>query len=225
VELAEEESPEDEALASGFYAVADGYSYRQMQQLVAALAPGERAELLRGTFALRGRHDVLLRMHRSGYALKLDVLIDLGSFRDLHRHRRCVQIAQPLTPDHGPDPGREVLLGGLGEEYGRIACAAGLDAALDAALAAGGTAVSDLARRQPLAANYLLPLGFRTRCLFKMDLAEAAYIAELRSAEGGHFSYRSAAFEIYRALAARYPTFAEGVRVTDPREVFDLLRR
>ena len=26
-----------------------------------------------------------------------DVLVDLGSFRDLHRHRRCVQVQQPLT--------------------------------------------------------------------------------------------------------------------------------
>ena len=47
--------------------------------------------------AAAGAHDELLREHRGGYALVFDVLVDLGSFRDLHRHRRCVQIQQPLT--------------------------------------------------------------------------------------------------------------------------------
>src|SRR5262245_53651716 len=186
VELAEPESPEDEVLASCFYAVAEGHSYRQLQALVASLSAGERGELLRETFAARGPHDELPRTHRAGYAVKLDLLTDLGAFRDLHRHRRCVQIPQPLNAGHGAAPGAEMLELGLSEEYGRIARAAGLDQRLDAALAEAGATVNALAQSQPLAAHYLLPLGYRTRCLFKMDLAEAAYISELRSAEGGH---------------------------------------
>jgi hypothetical protein len=49
-----------------------------------------------------------------------------------------------------------------------------------------------------------------------MDLAEAGYIIRLRSKEGGHFSYRSVAYQMYQALTARYPEFAPYLTVTDP---------
>jgi hypothetical protein len=63
------------------------------------------------------------------------------------------------------------------------------------------------------------------RALFKMDLAEAAYIAELRTKAGGHFSYRRIAYQMYEALAARYPTLARFVRATDPTAQDDMLTR
>ena len=42
--------------------------------------------------------------------------------------------------------------------------------------------------------HYLLPFGARSRFLFKMDFAEAEYIAKLRSGVKGHFSYRNIAW-------------------------------
>ena len=77
----------------------------------------------------------------------------------------------------------------------------------------------------PLAADYLLPLGYRTRCLFKMDWAEAAYIVEQRTQPQGHFSYRRTAWGMYEALRARHPRLAEPIRATDPSGPLDLLRR
>ena len=64
------------------------------------------------------------------------------------------------------------------------------------------------------AADYLLPLAYRTRCLFKMDWAEAAYIIEQRTQPQGHFSYRRVAWGMYAALRARYPRLA----AADPRD-------
>ena len=80
----------------------------------------------------------------------------------------------------------------------------------------------------PTAAHYLLPLAYRIRALFKMDLAQAAYIAELRSGPAGHFAYREAAWQIFEALKERFPAFAasaSGGRVSNPREEVDLLKR
>jgi thymidylate synthase ThyX len=74
-------------------------------------------------------------------------------------------------------------------------------------------------------ARYLLPLGTRTRALFKMDLAEAVYIAELRSAPAGHFSYRRVAGEMYQAVARKYPSLAQYFRVADIQQPIDLLQR
>ena len=45
----------------------------------------------------RGRHDEALRAFHAGAALRFDILMDIGGFRDMHRHRRCVQIKQGFT--------------------------------------------------------------------------------------------------------------------------------
>ncbi len=73
--------------------------------------------------------------------------------------------------------------------------------------------------------QYVIPLAFRKRTLFKMDLAEAIYISELRTGAAGHFSYRNVAYAMYEAVAQRYPALAKYFRVTDVREPVDLLKR
>jgi thymidylate synthase ThyX len=104
------------------------------------------------------------------------------------------------------------LEGGSGEAY--------VEALLKAEPAA-----SLVREAAPLAADYLMPLAYRTRCLFKMDWAEAAYIIEQRTQPQGHFSYRRIAWGMYQALQARYPRLAEPIRATDPSGPLDLLRR
>ena len=42
----------------------------------------------------RGRYDELLRGFHAGQQFKFDILMDIGGFRDMHRHRRCTQIEQ-----------------------------------------------------------------------------------------------------------------------------------
>jgi hypothetical protein len=165
-----------------------------------------------------------LREHQSGYGVKLDLLIDLGAFRDLHRHRRCVQIVQDLTPDHGFDDPAWVFERGLGPAA-EAATHLGLRDRYTQALQSARAAVETLASHHPLQSHYLLPLAYRVRALFKMDLAEAAYIAELRSGPAGHFAYREAAWQIYEALQSRHPVFAAHLRVSNPREQVDLLQR
>jgi thymidylate synthase ThyX len=73
--------------------------------------------------------------------------------------------------------------------------------------------------------QYLIPLAFRKRTLFKMDFAEALYISELRTGVAGHFSYRNVAYAMYEAVARRYPHLAQYFRVTDVNESVDLLKR
>ena len=38
-----------------------------------------------------------------GYALIFDVMMDIGGWRDMHRHRRCQQVQQNFTTVHGFD--------------------------------------------------------------------------------------------------------------------------
>jgi thymidylate synthase ThyX len=226
VELAEDESPLDEAVTTLLYkADLSGHSYRQIQVVVRAMSEGRKREVLKRATARRGPHDELLRELQVGYAFKFDILMDYGSFRDMHRHRRCIQILQEPIPDHGVEPATEIFPRAFGSDIAARALEAGLGETYDGILADALARARDLAGAAPLAAPYLLPLATRTRALFKMDAAQAAYIAELRTQPGGHFSYRRVAWEMFEALRERAPELAGMARPTDPREVFDLLQR
>ncbi|MGA8938543.1 MAG: FAD-dependent thymidylate synthase [Acidobacteriaceae bacterium] len=197
------------------------YSYRQLRGAVGALGEVRRNELLKLGTAHRGRHDELLRAFHSGHGFRFDILMDIGGFRDMHRHRRCVQLIQEFSDVHGCDepvcPGQPTL------------SEAGLEGAYQAAVEAAYAAYRSLRDSgQPEAAQsaqYLLPLGTRCRAMFKMDFAEALYISELRSTVAGHFSYRRVAWEMYRAIAVRHPALAGLFRIEDVNVPADLLKR
>jgi thymidylate synthase ThyX len=226
VELGDPSSPEDEAVATLLYRYDPaGHSYRQVQSLVRDLPSERKQAILDLAVAQRGPHDDLPRELQVGYAFAFDLLMDLGSFRDLHRHRRCIQIVQDPTPDHGYEPAAEIFPRAFGERIGAAMLAAGLGDPYEAALEAGLKAARSLRTDAPLAAPYLLPLAARTRALFKMDAAQAVYISELRTGEGGHFSYRRVAWEMYEALKQRAPALAGLAHPTDPSGPPDLLRR
>ena len=74
------------------------------------------------------------------------------------------------------------------------------------------------------ASLYAIPFGFKVRCLFKMDYAEAEYIAKLRSGVKGHWSYRLVAWQIKQQLATRFPALAGHIQATPP-DVDDALTR
>ncbi|HEY4011574.1 MAG TPA: FAD-dependent thymidylate synthase [Acidobacteriaceae bacterium] len=197
------------------------YSYRQLRGAVAALSETRRNEILRLGTAHRGRHDELLRAFQAGHGFRFDILMDVGGFRDMHRHRRCVQLVQAFSDVHGYDepvcPGQPTLEeAGLADRY---------KSAMDAALAAYRELCDSEEPEAKQSAQYLLPLGVRCRALFKMDFSEALYISELRSGVAGHFSYRRVAWEMYRAIAVRHPTLAEMFRVQDVNVPVDLLKR
>ena len=96
--------------------------------------------------------------------------MDIGGFRDMHRHRRCVQLIQGFTTAHGYDDPEGLAEAGLEAAYelAMLDCPRGLRNAAPQAWPPNATASAD----------YLLPLGTRTRALFKMDFAEAVYISE-----------------------------------------------
>lgn len=201
VSLVEVNDPAVEALSKLLYTV--GYHpFAQIVLHVQSLSRQEIRELLEMVFERRGRHDDWLPEFRGGY-LNFDIVMDVGSFRDLHRHRRCQQYRQPLSTRLGYEVPAALAACGMETAYRE---------AVDQALA---TAQRIDAAVAPMGA-YLLPMGTRCRTLFSMDWAELAYIAELRTRPTGHFSYRRIAYEMYRKAVERYPDFAPYIRAVDP---------
>ncbi|TAK20400.1 MAG: alternative thymidylate synthase [Chloroflexota bacterium] len=225
VQLAEGQTLEDGIVTTLLYAEEPGRrDYRQIAARVGELDTARRDEILAAAIADRGRHDELLREHRAG-GLAFDVLTDIGSFRDLHRHRRCVQIIRDPDPADGIDDAESVFTAGLGADGATLAAERGLVACYRDAIAAAFDAAATHRGHLGVETKYLYPLATRVRALFVMDYAEAAYIAELRTGPTGHFAYRRVAWEMYRAFADRHPALAGSLRVTDPSEPIDMLRR
>jgi thymidylate synthase ThyX len=153
----------------------------------------------------------MLKEFRSGYAFIFDVLMDIGGWRDMHRHRRCQQIQQNFTPQHGYDVPPALTDAGLGKDY-------------TAAMNAVKQDIERLRGMDQESSIYALPFGFRVRCLFKMDYAEAEYISKLRSGVKGHWSYRTIAWLMKEKLVERYPYLGSLVQATPP-DVEDALTR
>jgi thymidylate synthase ThyX len=218
------ETLEVELSATLLYSVSH-HPYRQIRDLVAELPEARIAEIVELGLRQRGKHDEALRAFHAGAALRFDILMDIGGFRDMHRHRRCVQIIQPFTALHGyetPDSGD---LGGDVLILSEAGVLAEYQTAIVQAHAASAQIAASAAPEAAQSALYLLPLATRIRSLFKMDFAEAQYIAELRSGPAGHFSYRRVAWEMVLAMQLQHPTLAQHIRVTDFTQPIDLLQR
>ena len=144
------ESLEVEIAATLLYGACH-YPYRQIRDHVAALSESRRDEIVDLGLRHRGRHDELLREFSAGQVLRFDILMDIGGFRDMHRHRKCTQILQPFTNIHGFDFPEFLEDAGFGNEYRN-------------AMQTAHNAYESVKRQtSDQTAQYLLPLGTRNR--------------------------------------------------------------
>jgi thymidylate synthase ThyX len=174
-------------------------SYRQLYSLSREWSDARRTDVIGLALGSRERRNELPREFRSAPYV-FDIVMDIGAYRDLHRHRRCQQLRQPYTNTLGYETP------GMAEECG---AAADYRSALDQV----DEAIKNLP--QP-GAQYLLPFATRSRFLFKMDFAELEYISRLRSGVKGHFSYRKVAWEMKLALDELDPMLGALVKATPP---------
>jgi thymidylate synthase ThyX len=183
------------------------HPFRAIYETVRAWSRERKAEVLDVAAKSRGQRDDLLRGFRGGQYC-FDMLIDIGAYRDLHRHRRCHQYRQAYSGQHGYDVPALVVEAGAESTY---------RAAMDAAFAA-------MRQLPDPARQYLLPFGARSRFLFKMDFAEVEYISRVRSAVKGHFSYREIAWEMKQCVEKIEPELAKLIDAT-PHWIEDPLKR
>jgi thymidylate synthase ThyX len=215
VDLLDEEPLEVEIATTLLYEHCH-HSYRQVRQALQVSGERFRREIIDLGLRYRGKHDEMLRGFRAGQQFRFDILMDTGGFRDMHRHRRCIQVMQEFTTQHGYEMLLDVEDAGMRGRY-------------DAAMRRTQTAIEKLASRNAPEAEensqYAIPLAYRKRALFKMDFAEAVYISELRTTPAGHVSYRNVAYAMYEAVARKHPALAKYFRVHDVTAPVDLLQR
>lgn len=202
VDLMEPHDAVDELVTTLLYRVSHA-SYRSLLAVVRNWSEKEKHETIEVALRKRGPYDELLKEFRSGYAFIFDILMDIGGWRDMHRHRRCQQVQQNFTTTHG-------------YEIPPALNPAGLERAYVSAMDAVKWDIERLKTVHQESAMYAIPFGFRVRCLFKMDYAEAEYIAKLRSGVKGHWSYRTIAWLMKQKLVQRHPFLGDLIEATPP---------
>lgn len=210
VDLIEPHHPLDEVVTTLLYRVSHT-PYRKILAVVREWTEKQKADALEVAVQKRGPYDDFIKEFRSGYAFIFDILMDIGGWRDMHRHRRCQQVQQNFTTVHGFEVPPQLLEAGLNQEYTEAMTAVRQD-------------IEQLKKSSQEAALYAIPFGFKVRCLFKMDYAEAEYIAKLRSGVKGHWSYRTVAWEMKQRIAERMPLLASHIHATPPDEEDSLAR-
>ncbi len=135
--------------------------------------------------------------------VSFEIMMDYGAYRDLQRHRRCEQIAEPLHTNYGYVVPDDILGSDLELEY---------RAAMDSINSYGDENVlHDVELMQ-----YMVPLGYLHRSMFQMDLRELYYIVELRTKPQGHISYRRIAYQMYELVKERWPQLLQWCRAVKP---------
>ncbi|MBV8846498.1 MAG: FAD-dependent thymidylate synthase [Bryobacterales bacterium] len=198
IDLLRPEEQHAEIAATLLYPVTDR-PFRELYDIARGWTAARRNEVIDLAVGLQKRRGELSRAFRSGPYV-FDIVMDIGAYRDLHRHRRCQQF-------------RQVYSGRLGYDTPEILAEAGLENTYTSAMADAFETLGSLP--QP-GAHYLLPFGARSRFLFKMDFAEAEYISRLRSGVKGHFSYRKIAWEMKRKMEELEPELGRLMEATPP---------
>jgi len=173
--------------------------YRELYELARSWPVARRQDLLKIALGSRSRRDELPRQFRSAPYV-FEFVIDIGAYRDFHRHRRCQQFRQQYSNQLGYETPGLLSNCGAGAIY--------------------ADALEQVNRTFPQlpnpASQYVLPFAARSRFLFKMDFAELEYISRLRSGVKGHFSYRTVAWEMKQALERLDPVLGAIVEATPP---------
>ncbi len=202
--LGVDETYEDELIITLLYGVSH-CAYRQIADVVRRLQEAKKKEIIKIATAHRSQWDWPTRHFETGRQFTFDTLMDYGAFRDLQRHRLTTQINQELGVEHGYE-----LPLGLGIDE------AGLTAQMSQALERVKEVYLELKYSFPNEAQYIIPLGFRKRTLFKMNLRELTHIVELRTKAGGHLSYRDLCYEMYAKVSKRHPLLTMHIRAVKP---------
>lgn len=132
--------------------------------------------------------------------LRFEITMNIGAYRDLHRHRMHTQERQFFSCYHGYDIPPEIAEAGIQNPF----CAA-----LDKA----GDLFNILHKKDPILAQYVVPLAYRMRFYQWQNFRQLFWETELRTIAQGHPDYRFIEQKKFRLVKEKFPLIAEFMMV------------
>ncbi len=192
----------DRVVAAILYPASD-WPKAEILARVSELGPEDKARIVCAYIGERRN-----RRHKPGRAFEraiyeFDLLLNIGEFRDLQRHRMVSAERQTFTTEHGYEINDDVNeVGEIRADYVRV-------------MAQAAQLYEQIKTDMPLEAQYVVPFGFRVRYNIQINLREAYHWIELRSTPQGHPDYRRTSQEMFRAIQAVHPVLAEPMKFVD----------
>ncbi len=132
--------------------------------------------------------------------LRYEITVNIGAWRDLHRHRMLTQQRQHFTIKHGFDVPPELVESGFDKEYSR-------------AIKQVEKVHAKIAKYNPHLAQYATTLAHRLHFVQYTNVRELFWEVELRTIPEGHPDYRHIEQEKFHLFAKKFPLIAEHMRV------------
>jgi thymidylate synthase ThyX len=127
--------------------------------------------------------------------VRFEIVMDIGSYRDLHRHRMMTQERQMFSTLHGYSTPAELQHAGLAPQF---------EEALDRA----DRLFRKMESMDRDLAQYVVPLAYRMRFYQWQNFRQLFWEAELRTVSQGHPDYRFIEQEKYRLVKENFPLLA-----------------
>src|SRR5215510_12096668 len=127
--------------------------------------------------------------------LRFEIVMDIGSYRDLHRHRMMTQERQTFSTFHGYSTPAELQHAGLSGQF-------------EEALERANRVFRRVHTIDPDLAQYTVPLAYRVRFYQWQNFRQLFWETELRTVSQGHPDYRFIEQEKYRLVKEKSPLIA-----------------
>jgi thymidylate synthase ThyX len=131
-------------------------------------------------------------LERASFTFEL--VCDFGIYRDLQRHRTLTQQRQALSCQYGYYIPEEIVGLEVEKDYRQ-------------AMEKAKKAYDEIVQELPEEAQYVVPMAYRLRWYFHINLRALQWLTELRSSPAGHPNYRFVAQEMAQQVISRFPEF------------------
>jgi len=184
--------------------------YQKVLKKVRRMQNTEKETILREVFKDRQHRYYKVPRAFEAAHMQFEIVMNIGAWRDLHRHRMLTQLREKFTVQHGFEVPPEIKEAGLHNQY-------------SSAINRVNDLFYQIERVDPNIAQYCCALAHNVRFLQCQNLRSFFWEAELRTIAQGHPDYRKIEHEKIRLVKKVYPLLSKYLLVD--MEQYDLARR
>lgn len=192
---------EDKIIAGMLYSAPNNQApWHEALKAVKKMSSQEKNKILAAYLAGRTqRWQKVGRAFENTY-VRYEITMNVGGWRDLHRHRMLTQQRQHFTVKHGYDMPPELVEFGFDKEF-------------SAAITKVEAVHHKIAKKDIDLAQYAVTLAHRMHFMQWTNIRELFWEVELRTIPEGHPDYRHIEQEKFQLFAKHFPLIASHMRV------------